>query len=64
VPNPQPLDWTGLLGRAHSASYYPREGPLRQELDRQLRLVFDRHQVHGFVTLDQETALTLADVVK
>jgi SAM-dependent methyltransferase len=62
--NPQRLDWAGLLGRAHSASYYPQEGTLRQALDQELRALFNQHQERGFVTLDQETELILAAAMK
>jgi SAM-dependent methyltransferase len=61
--NPQPLDLSGLLGRARSASYFPRSGALRAELDDTLRDLFAEHQVNGRITLRHETQLTLADPV-
>jgi SAM-dependent methyltransferase len=63
-PNPQPLDWPALLGRAASASYYPRTGAFREQLDRELRALFDAYQHDGVVSLEQETELTLAEVIK
>jgi SAM-dependent methyltransferase len=59
--NPQMVDLEGLLGRAHSASYFPKPGnPLRAQLDCGLRRIFDSHQRDGCVTLHHRTELTLA----
>jgi SAM-dependent methyltransferase len=60
--NPHVLDWPGLLGRLHSASYYPVVGsPLRAELDAALRALFDEHAIDGQVTIGQTAELTLAE---
>ena len=53
-----------LLGRLHSASYFPKSGPVKDELEATLRRLFAEHQRDGFVTMVQRTELTLADVVK
>lgn len=59
--NPHQLTLEGLLGRAYSASYFPREGnPLRKRLEDELRLLFAKHQRDGAVTLMHRTEVTLA----
>jgi ubiquinone/menaquinone biosynthesis C-methylase UbiE len=60
-PNPQSLDMDGLLGRARSASYFPKQGPLRDGLEDELRRLFDRYQHDGRVILLHQTEVTLAD---
>ena len=60
VPNPHELDLEELLGRARSSSYFPREGPLHEELVAELRRGFVAHAVNGRVVLDQVAQLTLA----
>lgn len=60
VPNPHRLDRAAFLGRAQSASYYPREGPRRAELDAELERLFAEHSQGGFVVLDQVTRVILA----
>jgi SAM-dependent methyltransferase len=57
--NPHRLDLEGLLGRARSASYFPKAGPLRAELEGALTEAFHRHAKDGLVTLAQRTELTL-----
>ena len=59
--NPQVLDRDGLLGRARSTSYFPREGPIRDRLEHELLELFDRFAQDGTVTIRQRTVLTLAD---
>ncbi|MCP3902502.1 MAG: class I SAM-dependent methyltransferase [Planctomycetes bacterium] len=59
--NPHALDWPGLLGRADSASYFPRSGPVREELVTALRRAFDEHAADGRVILEQKTEVTLAE---
>jgi ubiquinone/menaquinone biosynthesis C-methylase UbiE len=59
--SPQRLDLDGLLGRARSASYFPREGRLKEELERTLRALFDAHQRDGIASLSMVAELTLAD---
>jgi ubiquinone/menaquinone biosynthesis C-methylase UbiE len=58
--NPQRLDRDGLIGRATSASYFPRDEPIRSERIRALHEAFDSFAVDGFVTLAQRAELTLA----
>lgn len=60
-PNPQELDVQGLLGRARSASYFPKQGSLRDEFDRELRALFDRFQQRGRIVLHHQTEVTMAD---
>jgi SAM-dependent methyltransferase len=50
-PHAQPLDEEGLLGRAFSASYAPREGPPAEQFAAALRYLFHRFQQEGKVTL-------------
>jgi ubiquinone/menaquinone biosynthesis C-methylase UbiE len=60
-PNPQRFERADLRGRARSASYWPRDDARRAELERDLDALFDRMAVEGFLTLRQQTLLTLAD---
>lgn len=59
-PNPHPMDLEALLGRARSASYFPKAGPPREELEDALRAAFGRHARDGVVALAQRTEVTLA----
>lgn len=61
--NPQAFDLNGLLGRARSASYFPKGEPLKSELERDLVQMFNEFQRNGFITLQQRTEVTLADRV-
>jgi SAM-dependent methyltransferase len=56
----QEVDEEGLLGRAFSASYAPREPAAAAAFADALRDVFARHQRGGPVTLVYETAVYLA----
>ena len=58
--NRQTLDEPGLLGRACSASFAPREGPKRDELIDRMRALFAQHQRAGEVTLHYETVVYTA----
>ena len=60
APSPQHFDEQGAIGRATSASYFPREEPDRSERLAALRQSFHRHAVDGLVTLRQEARLTIA----
>jgi ubiquinone/menaquinone biosynthesis C-methylase UbiE len=62
-PNPQTLDLQGLLGRARSASYFPKQDPLRGELEGRLRRLFENHARDGKVILHHNTEVTVADRV-
>jgi SAM-dependent methyltransferase len=56
----QPLTEEGLLGRAFSASYAPREPVAAAQADAALRAVFARFQQGGQVVLRYETAVFTA----
>jgi len=59
--NPHRLTLDGLLGRARSASYFPKDDPLRSEMEKELRELFARYQREGAVMLWHRTEATLAD---
>lgn len=60
--NAQALDRAGLVGRALSASYVPREGARRAELVARLEALADEHRDEaGLVHLRYETRLYLAE---
>jgi ubiquinone/menaquinone biosynthesis C-methylase UbiE len=54
-------DLAGLLGRARSASYFPRQDPLRGELEEELAVAFGKHQSGGQVAIVYKTRVTLAE---
>lgn len=57
-PNQQRLDLAGLIGRAHSASYCPKEGPAADRLTELLEALWRKHADRdGLVTLVYETEL-------
>jgi SAM-dependent methyltransferase len=58
--NEQSLDEQGLLDRAFSASYAPREPATVEAFARALRDVFGRYQADGRVVVRYETSLYLA----
>jgi SAM-dependent methyltransferase len=62
--NSQTADEEGLLQRAASASYFPREEPARGRRMEELRELFSRHALDGQVTLRYRTELTIATVTK
>ena len=62
--NPQPLDRSGLIGRARSASYFPRAGALKDELEADLHRLFDEHQRDGLISFRQRAELTFAEAVR
>ena len=58
----QELDRPGLVGRAASASYVPKEGEAFARLTELLESLFERHRdVRGLVTLRYETKVYRAD---
>ena len=60
-PHAQELDREGVIGRATSASYVPREGPAFEELRRLLMALFDaHHDANGRVQMRYMTLLHLA----
>jgi ubiquinone/menaquinone biosynthesis C-methylase UbiE len=61
--NPQELDLAGLVGRARSASYFPKENPLREQFEHELMRAFNQYQRNGRVTLHHQAEVTLADRV-
>ena len=61
APNAQRLDQPGLIGRAMSASYVPKEGPNRDELVASLSRIFARfREADGHVTMRYMTRVWLA----
>jgi hypothetical protein len=59
-PHEQQLDRDGLLGRAFSASYAPREPEAAASFAAALNGVFDRHQQGGLFTLRYQTTVYMA----
>jgi SAM-dependent methyltransferase len=57
----QLLDEEGLLGRAFSASYAPRETNAAKAFAEELRALYGRHQRQGCVRLLYETSVYLAE---
>lgn len=47
----QPLTMEGLIGRAASSSYMPKDGPARTLADQGLSTLFSRHQQGGVVSM-------------
>jgi SAM-dependent methyltransferase len=60
VPHEQEVDEEGLLGRAFSASYAPREPAAAAAFADALRAVFEAHQRHGKFLLRYQTSVYLA----
>jgi SAM-dependent methyltransferase len=58
--NQQVLDEEGLLGRAFSASYAPREANTKEAWIDRLKLVFSQHQRDGTVVLRYRTSIYVA----
>jgi ubiquinone/menaquinone biosynthesis C-methylase UbiE len=58
--NPQILDEEALIGRVRSASYFPKDGPLAEQYEREVRRAFADHQRNGVVTLMQTTQVSIA----
>jgi SAM-dependent methyltransferase len=59
--NAQRLTLSALLGRARSASYFPKPGnSLRDEMEAELRSLFERHARDGVLTLMHRAEVTLA----
>jgi SAM-dependent methyltransferase len=62
-PNEQVFDESGLIGRAFSSSYVPKEGTEAGEKFKQmLREVFARHNKHGKVSFHYQTEVYLGRV--
>ncbi len=58
----QALDWDGLVGRAKSISYVPRQGVAHEQLLASLRELYDRHRCdRDLVRLVYRTELYLAE---
>ncbi len=60
-PHAQSLDEPGLLGRAVSASYTPKDGPRHADMAAALRDAFNRAAQNCVVTLRYRTILDLAE---
>jgi ubiquinone/menaquinone biosynthesis C-methylase UbiE len=59
-PHEQALDLDGLLGRAFSASFAPKTGEPRAQLEARLRAAFDEHQHGGRATMRYRTVVFVA----
>jgi SAM-dependent methyltransferase len=59
-PNEQVLDEAGLLGRAFSASYAPKEEQAAKQYADDLRRLFQRFQKNGQVVMRYQTSVFLA----
>ena len=59
-PNDARVDLAGLIGRAHSASYFPLYGDLHDQLVEDLTELFETHARKGEVVFPQRTEVTLA----
>jgi SAM-dependent methyltransferase len=57
----QRLDLSGLIGRATSASYIPKNGPKLETLKQGLKELFERHQQGGWIQLSYITRVFLAE---
>ena len=60
MPSDQALDEEGLIGRAMSASYAPREPALLEKMKVDLRQLFAASQVNGIVRMRYQVNLFLA----
>lgn len=61
--NEQRLTREGLVGRALSTSYAPKEGERFEAMRRDLHAAFDRHARDGHITLRYRTATHLAEAI-
>ena len=59
-PNAQILDETGLLGRAFSVSYAPRDSDAAKKYADEVRHIFRRFQHEGKIVLRYETSVFMA----
>ncbi len=57
--NPERYDREGLFGRLRSTSYFPRQGPLQDELEAELGRIFTAHAEDGSLVLAQRAELTI-----
>ncbi len=64
VPNEQTLDLDGLIGRALSASYAPKQGPAHAAMISQLEALYARHQQQGTLTLRYTTEVHIAETAR
>jgi ubiquinone/menaquinone biosynthesis C-methylase UbiE len=58
--NRQRMDLQGVLGRAFSASYAPKDGAPAEALKQGLTDLFNEHQTDGFVALHYEVSVYIA----
>ena len=64
-PSAQALSREGLVGRARSASYVPKEGPRYERLLRDLDALWTaHHDEHGMVSLAYRTFVWVVEVAK
>jgi len=63
APNKQELDYDALLGRATSASYLPKKTePGYENMEQDLRKLFDDYQKNGTMTLIYSTMIFLGQI--
>jgi SAM-dependent methyltransferase len=62
VRNAQSLDAGGVLARARSTSYLPKEGPVADELHAAIRTLVAQHAENGRVTMALRTIVVAGDV--
>lgn len=63
LENGQSFDFEGLAGRVRSASYAPKMGhPNYGPMMRELKEIFDRHQIAGQVPFEMKTQVFWGDV--
>jgi SAM-dependent methyltransferase len=62
VRNESALDEEGVLARARSSSYLPKDGPVANDLHRELRTLFARFARNSGVVMAMRTIVAAADV--
>ena len=62
VRNPHEIDEEGVIARARSSSYLPKDGPVANDLHRELRALFARCAHDGRVVMAMRTIVATADV--
>ncbi|HEY0614243.1 MAG TPA: class I SAM-dependent methyltransferase [Candidatus Elarobacter sp.] len=62
VPNEHPMDAEGVLARARSTSYLPKDGPAAEALHRELRELAGRFARGGRLTMAMRTIVLACDI--
>jgi SAM-dependent methyltransferase len=60
-PNAHVLDLNGVLARARSASYIPKEGPAAEAMFAEIRALVERYAADGHVTMVMQTIVATGD---